>query len=680
MSVYNKVIDLQKLSAAWQRVRRNKPAAGVDNVTWQQFDENSREELKQLQIELREHRYEPLPVRNVTLYKGEKARVIALYSMRDRLQARSEHFSASLRTMHVPQSIVEAQETSRTVKGRESPNFTLKITERTPLLMLEAFAGRDDIFSVENVVGSSKRRTELQERPLTEQQIEEHLRGEKTVGTYVQRPNATVRFIVWDIDISKQFILKYGNAGGEFDACLQNAYHKALEIQKILEDKGMHAYIEFSGFRGYHVWLFLHEWIPVRFANMFTDRIEEEIVMDDDLTVECFPNKVRLKTGRFGQVLKIPYGLHVRSGRRSCFIDDEGEQITDIDGFADTLAHYSLAAIRKALSYSMQTASQTASQTPSQNVSRDAPLEEAKTGNFEPPNQDTSGTALQGGKHTEKPGAEGEVDAKGKKEEMGPGTISTRNNVGEASAGYSLHETRYARAMTAEGNLSLETQKELQEAFGNMNASIQEVLFRCSLMQYLCLKSRRTGYLTHFERLSVLYVFGHIGEEGKEFVHDVMRYTMNYQYNVTQRFIDKIPEKPVSCVKLREQYRKVSAEMGCSCSFKRTKNCYPSPVLHALSLSKDMQEGITIPTSRTLSAEKEKKVIEELNVHRKAQELAVRILELRKQQRSIEKAIRKVERELEKVYDSAEADALEIEMGLLVRRRKEEGYEWVIEI
>ena len=46
------MVDLQKLSAAWQRVRRNKPAAGVDNITWQQFDENSRGELKQLQIEL----------------------------------------------------------------------------------------------------------------------------------------------------------------------------------------------------------------------------------------------------------------------------------------------------------------------------------------------------------------------------------------------------------------------------------------------------------------------------------------------------------------------------------------------------------------------------------------------------------------------------------------------------
>ena len=89
MSLYNKIIDLQRLSAAWQRVRKNKPAAGVDNVTWQQFDENSREQLKQLQIELSEQRYTPLPVRNETLYKGQKARVIALYSMRDKVVQQS---------------------------------------------------------------------------------------------------------------------------------------------------------------------------------------------------------------------------------------------------------------------------------------------------------------------------------------------------------------------------------------------------------------------------------------------------------------------------------------------------------------------------------------------------------------------------------------------------------------
>lgn len=487
---------------------------------------------------------------------------------------------------------------------KEDINVHLEITERTPLLILETFAGRDDIYSTEVVCGNQHRKTELQELPLTEEQIAEHLRGDQTIGTYVQRPNSTVKFIVWDIDISKQFILKYGNSGPEFDACLGHAYHKALEIQKILDNKGMHGYIEFSGYRGYHVWLFLSEWIPVRFANMFTDRIEEELVLEDDITVECFPNKVRIKAGRFGQILKIPCGIHVRSGKRSCFVDDDGEPVVDIDQFTETIAHYSLSAIRKMLSYTLSTESVRSH------------LSEVETG--------------EGG-----------------------------------NAGYKAGDS---------------AKNELEEAFRSMPPGVNEILIHCTLMQYLCLKAKRTGYLTHFERLSVLYVFGHVGEDGKEFVHDVMRQTMNYQYNVTQKFIDRLPEKPVSCVKLREQYRKVSAEVGCNCSFKRTKNCYPSPVLHAISLVKDGQDVITIPTSRTLSAEREKKVIEELNIHKKAQELAVRILELRKQKRSIEKSVRKVEKELEKVYDSIDANALEIEMGLLVRRKTEEGYEWVIEI
>lgn len=509
-------------------------------------------------------------------------------------ELKKEHSEAIVRT-EAEQKESEADGKASTSPGEQ---LILNITGHTPLLMLEAFSGRDDIYSIETVIGNQRRRTELQERPLTESQIEEHLRGEHTIGTYVQRPNSTVRYIVWDIDISKQFILKYGSSGESFDACLQHAYHKALEIQKLLDDKGIHCYIEFSGYRGYHVWLFLSEWIPVRFANMLTDRIEEEMVIEDDITVECFPNKVRLKSGRIGQVIKIPCGIHVRSGRRSCFVDDDGQPVTDIDNFMETLAHYPLSTIRKVLSYAMTS---------------------------------KGGIAL-----TDK---------------------ETQVNV-----------------------FDKQSDQDLQDTFSELNANVQEILMRCSLMKYLCLKAKRTGYLTHFERLSILYVFGHVGEEGKEFVHDVMRLTMNYQYNVTQRFIDRLPEKPVSCLKLREQYKKISAEVGCSCSFKRTKNCYPSPVLHALSLSTDVQEDITLPVSRTLSGEKGKKVIDELNVHKKAQELAGRILELRKQQRSLVKSVAKVERELEKIYDIADTNALEIEMGVLVRRKKENGYEWVIEI
>lgn len=540
----------------------------------------------------------------------------------EKIKSRSDRFNAILTKEHRTPDVTVGQALfSKNQNEGQIVHTNIKISEQTPLLMLEAFAGRDDIYSIEMTVGEQRRKTELQETPLTEQQMEEHLRGERTIGTYIQRPNSTVRYIVWDIDISKQFILSHGNSGAEFEAGLRKAYRKALEIQKLLEEKGMHGYIEYSGFRGYHVWLILSEWIPVRFANMMTDVVDEVLDTEDIINIECFPNKVRLKAGRFGQILKIPYGIHVRSGKRSCFIDDNGEPVTDIDQFINTIASYSLSTIRKVLSYAMSAGS----------GNRDI----QKTESTIPIGQDSQNNLTQSG-----------------------GRIDTSQGLKE----------------------SKEAQKELLEVFGNLTAGVREILFHCSLMRYLCLKSKKTGYLTHFERLSILYVFGHVGEEGKAFVHDVMRFTMNYQYNVTQRFIDRIPEKPVSCLKLREQYRRISAEVGCSCSFKRTKNCYPSPVLHALSLSEDMQEVITIPMSRTLSAEKEKKVIEELNVHKKAQDLATRILELKRQQRAIDRAIQKAERELGIVYDSIEADALEIEIGLLVRRKKEDGYEWVIEI
>ena len=41
MSLYNKIIDLQKLNAAWGKARVNKPSAGEDGVTWDKYDSAS---------------------------------------------------------------------------------------------------------------------------------------------------------------------------------------------------------------------------------------------------------------------------------------------------------------------------------------------------------------------------------------------------------------------------------------------------------------------------------------------------------------------------------------------------------------------------------------------------------------------------------------------------------------
>ena len=58
----------------------------------------------------------------------------------------------------------------------------------------------------------------------------------------------------------------------------------------------------------------------------------------------------------------------------------------------------------------------------------------------------------------------------------------------------------------------------------------------------------------------------------------------------------------------------------------------------------------------------------------------MKIVELKKQRRGIDNSVRKIERELERIIDEQDTDSLELEMGILVRRKRETGYEWLIEI
>ena len=89
---------------------------------------------------------------------------------------------------------------------------------------------------------------------------------------------------------------------------------------------------------------------------------------------------------------------------------------------------------------------------------------------------------------------------------------------------------------------------------------------------------------------------------------------------------------------------------------------------------------ITLPVSRHVSEEKKQAVYQELNIHAQVQELAEKIVEFRRQKKEIDKSIEKIEKELHAIFDNARIDCMKVSMGMLVRRKKGENYEWVIEI
>lgn len=458
-------------------------------------------------------------------------------------------------------------------------------------LFYELFVGREDAYSEESM--SQRRVVEQKNAPLTEDVLKDHLSGTRTIGTYVQRPNGTAKYLVLDIDISKKVLLKYTVDSLEFSQYMELCGQIAGQTVKILHKMGLKGYVENSGYRGYHVWIFFTEWFPVRYVNALSQILSEELssIQREEITIEFFPDARRVRGDKPGQSIKLPLGMNPRSGMMGYFLDENFLQVTDLSMYMKNVARFSLSAVKRII-------------------------------------------GMRTGKKTE------------------PVWEAERNIL--------------------DNDL---------EGFGKIPEGVRAVLERCNLMCYLCQKARKTGYLSHGERLSVLYVFGHMGDEGKDFLHQIMSYTLNYQYQTTERFINKIPEKPISCIKLRDQYRQITAEIGCTCDFKRTKNCYPSPVLHALK-SLDTADGqITIPTSRTLSKEKEQTVYQELNVYRKVQEIAERVLELKRQKRGLDKKVVKAEKELENIFDGMHVDCLEIEMGMLCRRRKEDGNsEWLIEI
>lgn len=454
-------------------------------------------------------------------------------------------------------------------------------------LFINFFIGREDTYAIDNIFENSRNTVEQVMEPINAEVIKRHFMGEITVATYVQRSNSTSKYMVMDIDISKKVLILHPYGSEEFKSYKEKALDIVKNIESEIEKLGLKCYIEDTGHRGYHMWLFFGEWIPVRYIHMLADYIQKNIFPDEeDISIEFFPNKTRVKEGKLGQAIKIPLGYHTKTGNKSCFLDDDFHPVSDYHMFLDSVAVFGLKNIRKLL-----------------------------------------------------------------------GKINVSNNT---------------KQRELDTDISI---------FGKTDEAINQVLSKCNLMRYLCQKAYKTGYLSHFERLSVLYVFGHMGDNGKEFVHTVMSYTLNYQYSITQKFISKIPAKPVSCIKLREQYKMITAEYGCNCNFRRTKNCYPSPVLHAIKNADSEQGEVTIPTSRTITKEKERVVYDEINIHKKANVIAAKILEYKKQKRGIDKNIERLEDDLQNIFENAGIDCLEIEIGMLVRRKKENGeYEWIIEI
>lgn len=154
------------------------------------------------------------------------------------------------------------------------------------------FIGRKNTFSKQTPNGGyiPIRRT------ITEADLEKHLAGGHTLGSYVVREDGKLNFACVDVDT-------------EPGADLEPYKKLALIIYDLVED--FERVLEFSGRRGYHIWVFPKEPEEPRFLR---ELLKSRLKKFGMRNIEIYPkqDKVNELEKKLGNLLKIPCGKHLK--------------------------------------------------------------------------------------------------------------------------------------------------------------------------------------------------------------------------------------------------------------------------------------------------------------------------------------------------------------------------------
>ncbi len=321
------------------------------------------------------------------------------------------------------------------------------------------------------------------ERPLKKRDIYKHLKGDETLAVYPVSILDTVHFLVFDVDTAKKSILQHGEAA--LDEFRRKAHSDCLRIKKACAELGGRLYVEDSGYKGRHGWLFFDQPVDAARAISLGRRILQVAGGPSPQMIwELYPMG---KSERHRSLIKLPLGINRKSGRRCLFLKDDGDPIDDQGLLLKTIEKASFIQMSNRLSRRRQ------------------PRPVGRTAASDP----------------ELPG---------------------------------------------------------------LSSGLQAMIDGCGVLRHLIDKARDTHYLTHFERICLLYTLTFAGVEGEAYLHQVIGYCINYSQDYTQRQIDQRKDNPISCARIMELFPELTEALPCACDLKPPGRGYPSPVLHFLNV------------------------------------------------------------------------------------------------
>jgi hypothetical protein len=209
---------------------------------------------------------------------------------------------------------------------QESPKDEIHPSETDLVRFCHLFEGREGVYARQWVGSGGKSGYTPVREPFTPSVARNHILGRFTIGIYPLRLDNTVRFLAFDIDVASMDIARIRSDAKAWEGLMSRAHALARTIIQKGLDEGLPMYMEDSGFKGRHCWLFFQDPVPGvaarRFAQAFLDKIGP---LPPGVHIEVFPKQAAIRGDGLGNLIKLPLGFHRVSGRRSLFIDPEGQ-------------------------------------------------------------------------------------------------------------------------------------------------------------------------------------------------------------------------------------------------------------------------------------------------------------------------------------------------------------------
>ncbi|HHO48855.1 MAG TPA: DNA primase [Desulfobacteraceae bacterium] len=201
-----------------------------------------------------------------------------------------------------------------------APFAELQKEDRDIRLFMNLFRGRDDAFARQWADREEDRCGYVPvRRPLTANDIRDHFAGRKTYGIYLLDGNSTVHTGVIDIDLISR-LRNREEARKERANIRREGVYLIQRIQELAAGANLTTIAEFSGGKGYHFWFPLADPVPAGDMRRALLHIAGSLQGDVQcFELEVFPKQERLTGKGFGNLVKLPLGIHRVTGKPSCF-------------------------------------------------------------------------------------------------------------------------------------------------------------------------------------------------------------------------------------------------------------------------------------------------------------------------------------------------------------------------